>query len=555
MWSSWAWVRTTPTTRSGSSASQAKSGRMMSTPGWSASGKARPQSISSRAPFSSTTAQLRPISPSPPRKAIRVVPGAAGGRLTSTSVIRLQSRPGQQAAGELDLVRGGVDQRRAQRAGGQAEQVHARLEQDRAGGGEQALEQLQVTQVQVQGGRGVAPLEGPDQLLEGGADQVGGHADHPDPADGQQREEVLVVARVLLQLPAGLAVEAAGRGHVADRVLDRDHVVELLEQPGHGRHLDGAGGPAGDVVEHAGQPGGAGDGREMGHKAALGRLVVVRGDQQQRPGPGLLGQVGELDRLGGGVGRGAAHHPVAAGDLDDRGPQAGLLVGGQGGRLAGGAGHDQGVGAVVEQVAGQALGAVDVQVAVRAERGGHGGEHTTKATWHGGSSERRETAVTAGSPTRPAATADSTRASTPNRGSSRRPGCAPEVVSGSLFLHLLSFACISYCLRQLPRAGEGVRRMAELLVIPSELERAAGRLQASADQVRSVVGGLLPAVALGGAALGDAALFDRFHAMWTRWATELGVLADDLTGAAGRLQAAAAEYRSTDQAAVPPPSR
>ena len=97
--------------------------------------------------------------------------------------------------------------------------------------------------------------------------------------------------------------------------------------------------------------------------------------------------------------------------------------------------------------------------------------------------------------------------------------------------------------------------MAELLVIPSELERAAGRLQASADQVRSVVGGLLPTVALGGAALGDAALFDSFHTMWSGWATELGVLADDLTGAATRLQAAAAEYRSTDQAAVPPPAR
>jgi hypothetical protein len=96
--------------------------------------------------------------------------------------------------------------------------------------------------------------------------------------------------------------------------------------------------------------------------------------------------------------------------------------------------------------------------------------------------------------------------------------------------------------------------MAELLVIPSELERAAGRLHASADQVRSVAGGLLPAVALGGAALGDAALFDRFHTLWARCATELGALADDLTGAASRLQAAAAEYRSTDQLAVPPPS-
>jgi len=96
--------------------------------------------------------------------------------------------------------------------------------------------------------------------------------------------------------------------------------------------------------------------------------------------------------------------------------------------------------------------------------------------------------------------------------------------------------------------------MAELLVIPSELERAAGRRQASADQVRSVVGSLVPAVGGIGAALGDAALADRFQVLWSRWASELGVLADDLTGAAGRLQAAAAEYRSTDRSAVPPTS-
>jgi uncharacterized protein YukE len=96
--------------------------------------------------------------------------------------------------------------------------------------------------------------------------------------------------------------------------------------------------------------------------------------------------------------------------------------------------------------------------------------------------------------------------------------------------------------------------MTELLVIPNELERAAGRLQASADQVRSVVGSLIPAVALGGTSLGDAALADRFQVLWSRWASELGVLADDLTGAAGRLQAAAAEYRSTDRSAMPPPS-
>jgi hypothetical protein len=70
-----------------------------------------------------------------------------------------------------------------------------------------------------------------------------------------------------------------------------------------------------------------------------------------------------------------------------------------------------------------------------------------------------------------------------------------------------------------------------------------------------VVGALLPAVGGVGPAVGDAALADRFHTLWSRWASELGVLADDLTGAASRLQAAAAEYRSTDRAAVPPTTR
>src|SRR5215218_2865493 len=189
MWSSWAWVRTTPTTRSGSSASQEKSGRLISTPGWSASGKASPQSISSRAPSSSTTAQLRPISPRPPRKAIRTAPGGGGGgapasapRSATGALPRDEADAGQQAAGELDLLSGGVRQRQPQRAGRQAEQVHAGLEQDRAGDREQPLEQGQVAGVEVQRGRGVAALEGGDQLLEGGADQVGGDADHADAA-------------------------------------------------------------------------------------------------------------------------------------------------------------------------------------------------------------------------------------------------------------------------------------------------------------------------------------------------------------------------------------
>jgi uncharacterized protein YukE len=113
------------------------------------------------------------------------------------------------------------------------------------------------------------------------------------------------------------------------------------------------------------------------------------------------------------------------------------------------------------------------------------------------------------------------------------------------------FAFYFYSWRRLVPLDLEVVGMPMISVLPGELERAAGRLQASADQVRSVVGSLLPAAGGIDAGLGDPALAERFRAMWIRWASELGAIADDLAGAAGRLQAAAAEYRAADRAAVP----
>src|SRR6266536_2485405 len=147
---------------------------MMSTPGWSASGKASPQSISSREPASSTTAQFRPISPRPPRKAILAGPPAASTARSATGALaRVQADAGQQAAHELDLRRRGVEQRWAQRAAWQPQQVQPGLQQDRAGGREEALEQLQVAGMQLQRPARVAALERLHQLLERWADQVG----------------------------------------------------------------------------------------------------------------------------------------------------------------------------------------------------------------------------------------------------------------------------------------------------------------------------------------------------------------------------------------------
>src|SRR5271165_4474157 len=69
-WSSWPWVRTIPSTSSARAFKKLKSGRTRSTPGISGFGNRTPQSRTTRRPSCSMTAQLRPISPSPPRKAI-----------------------------------------------------------------------------------------------------------------------------------------------------------------------------------------------------------------------------------------------------------------------------------------------------------------------------------------------------------------------------------------------------------------------------------------------------------------------------------------------------
>src|SRR6266545_101491 len=359
---------------------------MMSTPGWSASGNASPQSISSREPASSTTAQLRPISPRPPRKAILAGPPAASTARSATGALaRVQADAGQQAAHELDLRRRGVEQRRAQRAAWQPQQVQPRLQQDRAGGGEEPLEEVQVAGVQLQRPAHVAALERLDEFLERRADEMGRDAHHADP---QQRQEVLVVARVLLEGAAGVPVQAAGLGHVADRVLDPHDVVDL-GQPEDRLELDLAARAPGDVVEQAGQPGGAGDRAEVEIEALLRRLVVVGGNQQQRANPCLLRKLCQLDRLGGRIGRGAGHHLAGVTRrLDHRGPQASLLVMGQRGRLAGGARDHQRVGAMVQQVPCQALSTAQVQGAIGGERGRHRGEHATEASRHVGSSQR-----------------------------------------------------------------------------------------------------------------------------------------------------------------------
>src|SRR5215218_264602 len=98
-WSSWACVSTTPSTRSAFSRRYVKSGSTRSTPGMSASGNIKPQSTTRMRPPTSRQKQLRPISPSPPRKTMR-----AG----SFTAVRLPPLLCDRASVARDLVEVGV---------------------------------------------------------------------------------------------------------------------------------------------------------------------------------------------------------------------------------------------------------------------------------------------------------------------------------------------------------------------------------------------------------------------------------------------------------------
>jgi len=104
----------------------------------------------------------------------------------------------------------------------------------------------------------------------------------------------------------------------------------------------------------------------------LGRLVVVGGDQQHAVGPGLLGLLGELDRLGGGVGAGAGNDRNPPLHLVDDGlDHVHMLVVVKRRCLAGGAARHDGIGAALNLELHQLAQLLEVHLAV-VERGNDG---------------------------------------------------------------------------------------------------------------------------------------------------------------------------------------
>src|SRR3954453_2600819 len=339
MWSSCPWVRTTAAMSPSRCSMTPKSGRIRSTPGCSASGKSTPQSMTSSRPSYSSTAMLRPISPSPPSAMTRRPPVASGGGALSSrrgwarSAVTGGNSQGDASSGKVDaqlgqLRGGGVDQGRPDGAGRQAERVERGLDQDDALGTEDAGVDRQQALVDRACLDQVAGLDGGDELGQPGADQVADHADPADRAEREQREVQHVLAAVVGEVGAG---QRPGDGtEVALGVLDR-HDAGVLGGADQRLDLDRHDRAGRDVVEHHRQVGAVGDGGEVPQQTGLRRLAVVRGHDEQTGHPEPPRGAGQVHGVGSVVGADAGDHdrPVADG-VHDRLEDGVLLAVGDG---------------------------------------------------------------------------------------------------------------------------------------------------------------------------------------------------------------------------------
>ncbi|GAA0639102.1 hypothetical protein GCM10009535_14740 [Streptomyces thermocarboxydovorans] len=100
----------------------------------------------------------------------------------------------------------------------------------------------------------------------------------------------------------------------------------------------------------------------MGLDRVLRGPAVVRGDDQEGVGAGLLGGAGQFDGVAGVGGADAGDDDAPGADrLADRRDQGGLLLVRGGGGFARRTGEDEAVAAPGDEVVGQALGAGEVE--------------------------------------------------------------------------------------------------------------------------------------------------------------------------------------------------
>ena len=150
---------------------------------------------------------------------------------------------------------------------------------------------------------------------------VGGDADHPDGADGEQWQREVVVTAVHLE-PTGRLGDDAGRlGRVAGGVLQGDDVRDLAGQAQQGVGGDLAARADRDVVHHHGQVGGGRHRPQVGARCPPATAGCSTGTTREDAGHAELRRLlGEVDRVGRVVGGGAGDDRDRDG-LGDGGPQ------------------------------------------------------------------------------------------------------------------------------------------------------------------------------------------------------------------------------------------
>ena len=157
---------------------------------------------------------------------------------------------------------------------------------------------------------------GSAQIAHGTRRNVGGDGDVALAAEQHQLHRGGVVTGVDEEILADAIQHVLGALKVASGFLDADDVVDLRQAlDGFREHV--AHGAARHVVENLRDVHGFGDMAEVQVQAFLGRLVVVRGDQQAGVGADILGGLGPLHGLAGAVGTGAGDYRDTPGNLID----------------------------------------------------------------------------------------------------------------------------------------------------------------------------------------------------------------------------------------------
>ncbi|MNY23240.1 hypothetical protein D3C86_1568970 [compost metagenome] len=212
-------------------------------------------------------------------------------------------------------------------------------------------------------GGSIATHGGGAQLAHRSRSDVGGHRNVALGAHQHQLDRGGVVAGVDQEAGGDLVQHFLATLQVAGGFLDADD-VRHRGQAGNGVGQHVAGGTPRHVVEDLRNGHRLGDLAVVQVQAFLGRLVVVRGDQQAGIDAGLLGGGGQFDGLAGGVGPGTGDHRNASGDLLDHvADHRDVFVDVQRGGLTRGADRDDGVGAFLEVKIDQLGQAIPIQTA------------------------------------------------------------------------------------------------------------------------------------------------------------------------------------------------